>query len=231
MKKILVVGIILLFLGSSMPVYAYSEWNSPNKNLVSNKVMIIQNPIISINNVQIINLSYGEVSIDFKKEKHGYSLVTDVSYFSSSPFFYLNTSTKEIKLRLALNYSCEMHYINGPYIEAPLIAIGFKIDNYTDFNWKFIKLKHNGYHVEKENLSISTVVNTTGCKPGDTVELHPYLGLIMDPYIGGNTITSLAYRLFFNFPYSALFQKLLTYYSQYNIDKDGVPITFIFSND
>ena len=97
-----------------------------------------------------------------------------------------DTNLSEINIEVIIDYNAVMEYTYGPPIVllTPFVAFGLKIENHTDYSWKYFKLKHeNGLCEMKGNLSIDVTLDTSEAKKGDRIILYPKMNIITDPWL------------------------------------------------
>ena len=131
--------------------------------------------------VEYVSLYYGDVWIEISKEslrgvgERG-STVTHAYYL------HFDANVDELRIELILNYTAEMNYtLKFPFVFSPIFALGIKIQNITNYEWIYFKLKHHGYFTRCGNFSIVFNVDMTSIESGDELTIQPIMSQIALP--------------------------------------------------
>ena len=169
MKKFLTLGIIIIFISIGIqPAVATTQYN-----IVLNDR---NNQITDYNDKgEFISLYYADFSFHF--EKNEINSRGAGGEISSRPFdLYLNAKLDELKIELIVNYTAEMNYtLKWPFNFAPIPIFGIRIQNMTNYEWEYFKLKHHGYFIRTGNFSIVFDVDMSSVESGDLVIIQPIL--------------------------------------------------------
>jgi len=171
-----VIGVILLFIVVGI---------QPAIALVQKSVDFNDEVKQSLNYKQgeYLSLFYGDIQRYVEKT----SLNQDGSggMISTKMFtLYLDADLEELKIELILNYTAEMNYtLKWPFNFAPIFAFGIKIQNTTNYEWEYFKLKHHGYSIKTGNFSIVINVDMTSIESGDEVIIQPTIYWFTIPLI------------------------------------------------
>jgi hypothetical protein len=176
-NKILTFSIILLFVGVVVqPAIAKAQQGFNFNDDVKQ----------SLNNRQgeCLSLSYGDLWILLEKMSiHGFHGHRDIVTYAS--YHYYDADLDELQIELILNYTVVMNYtLKLPFYFAPIIAIGIEIQNVTECEWEYFKLKHYGYFNRSGNVTIKFNIDLTSVESGDEIIIQPILYSITIPYIG-----------------------------------------------
>jgi len=143
---------------------------------------------------------------------------------------YLNvdTSLDELPLKMVYHYTIEMNYsLRFPFWFAPLVAIGLKIKNYSDYSWESMKLLHRGQGIWYGNVTQDINLNLTGFEKGDELELTVDISVIRIPDLdtpGNNESWEWFLRFIYNIPVlkdTLLHNWLLPILAPYNLMFDS----------
>ncbi|KYK23457.1 hypothetical protein AYK21_02585 [Thermoplasmatales archaeon SG8-52-2] len=169
LKKILTIGIILLFIGTGIQtVYAVTQ--DEVKQSLNNK------------QTEFLSLFYGDLWRHVEKPSlNGFGCGGGSVTYAS--YHYLDADLDELKIELILNYTAEMNYtLKLPFYFAPIFAFGIEIQNITDCEWEYFKLKHHGYYKKTGNFSIVFNVDMTSIESGDEIIIQPIIYSFTIPY-------------------------------------------------
>ena len=130
-----------------------------------------------------VTIFYGDASQEFSKDKLGHN--RRHGHIHTSAFYlHFDANLDELNLELILNYTAEMNYtLKFPFVYAPLVAFGLKVENYTDFKWESFKLKHHGYAKREGNISVEVSLGMENIESGNTIILQPIISLISVPFL------------------------------------------------
>ena len=227
MKKLLVVGVIVLFLGVAI---------APSINAMFDSKMSDLNE----KSGDEVIIFYGYASQEFSKDKLGHNH-RHRHIHTSAFYLHFDANVDELNLELILNYSAEMNYtLKFPFVLAPLVAFGLKVENYTDFKWESFKLKHHGYAKCEGNISVEVSLDMENIESGDTIILQPIISLISVPFLSTPDENKswtwiLLLRFLYNIPLVLKLNLLLHNWvlptlAPYNwfFEGEGAPITLFF---
>jgi hypothetical protein len=200
--KTLVVCVIVLFIGMGVqPALATVQYS-----VVFNDV--IEQNINKNDKGEFISLYYANFLYHF--EKHGINGRGAGGTILPLPYddLYFNADLDELKIELILNYTVEMNYtLKMPFNFAPISVFGISIENITDCEWEYFKLKHHGYFKRTGNFSIVFDVDMSSVESGDLVIIQPILysiliqdmELVLNPYTTNKALISFI-RLIYHIP-------------------------------
>ncbi len=129
-----------------------------------------------------VNIYFAEILVQYSKTYFRGHPSINTGAFIQYGILHFNASVEELTLSIIMNYTAEMNYIKGFSSRAPIVAFGFKIENYSEYIWRTFKLKHNGYAKQEGNISINISFDMEHIKPGDKFLLRPTIALVTDPY-------------------------------------------------
>jgi len=174
-KNGLVVGVILLFISIAV---------QPAIATVQQSVDFNDEVKQSLNNSQgeYVSSYIGELYMLVEKEG-----LTHLHFHRNgsthASHHYLDADLDELKIELILNYTAEMNYtLKLPFYFAPIFAFGIEIQNITDCEWEYFKLKHHGYFIKTGNFSIVFNVDTSSVESGDKVIIYPIIYYFSIPF-------------------------------------------------
>ena len=174
--KTLVVGIIVLFIGIGIqPAFATVQQSADFNNEVKQ----------SLNNKQgeYLSLFYGDIWRYVEKLSLNQDGI-DGRITTRVYCLYLDADLEELKIELILNYTAEMNYtLKWPFNFAPIFAFGIKIQNTTNYEWEYFKLKHHGYFIKTGNFSIVINVDMTSVESGDELIIQPIIYWFTIPFM------------------------------------------------
>ena len=166
--KTLVFAVIVLFVGFGIQpaiatVQQSADFNDEVKQSLNNK------------QGEYLSLFYGDIQRYVEKQslnQDGGGGMISTKVYS----LYLDADLEELKIELILNYTAEMNYtLKLPFYFAPIFAFGIKIQNITDYEWEYFKLKHHGYFIRTGNFSIVFNVDMTSVESGDELIIQPII--------------------------------------------------------
>ncbi|GAI31814.1 unnamed protein product, partial [marine sediment metagenome] len=177
-------------------------------------------------------LYLGYVDVHFEKESihsggGGYRGVLKAIYLN------VDMSIDELPLKMVYHYTIEMNYsLRFPFWFAPLVAIGLKIKNYSDYSWESMKLLHHGHGIWYGNVTQDINLNLTGFEKGDELELTVGIPVIRVPSLdtpGNNESWKWFLRFIYNIPVlkdTLLHKWLLPILAPYNLMFES-PVIFL----
>ena len=225
LNKCLAVAAILLFIGVAF---------APSINAMFDSEMSDLNE----KSGDEVTIFYGDASQEFSKDKLGHNH-RHRHIHTSAFYLHFDANLDELNLELILNYTAEMNYtLKFPFVPAPLVAFGLKVENYTDFKWESFKLKHHGYAKHEGNISVEVSLDLENIESGDTIILQPIISLISVPFLETPDVNkswtwTLLLRFLYNIPLVLrlnllLHNGLLPILAPYNGFFEGAPITLFF---
>jgi len=152
-QKGLAVEVIFLFIGLAV---------APSINAYDNKSSNLTEHSSVKTTVYFCN-----ASIEFDKQEwksaHRHS-----SQETRASYLHFDADLDELIIEVVMNYTAEMNYtLKIPYPLAPMLAFGFKVENFTDYIWETFKLKHNGYYKKKGNITAIVNIDMNEVQSGD----------------------------------------------------------------
>jgi len=98
-------------------------------------------------------------------------------------FVQVNTSIDELHLKFVMYVTIEMNYsLLFPFALSPLVAFGMQVNNYTDYSWNIMKLKHHGQWIWNENISQEITIYPKEYKKGDELLINFNISTIHIPF-------------------------------------------------
>ena len=182
-KHLLVVGIILLFILSSVSPLTFGV---NIQSLNNEESQFLEKSYLNKQTENRATIYYASAQVYYEKGKSGTIpyYTKHVSVLSFGTFHCFDANLENFVLEIVMNYTAEMDFkTNSDAILAPIIAFGLKIDNYTDYVWESFKLKHSGYVKRQGNISIEIQFDMDNIKSGDKFLLDPTIAIVGDPLV------------------------------------------------
>lgn len=151
-----------------------------------------------------------------------------------SKFIQVNTSIDELHLKFVVYITIEMNYsLLCPFVLSPLVSFGMQVNNYTDYSWDIMKLKHHGRWIWYENISQEIIVYPKEYKKGDQLLINFNLSTIHVPGLNipdNRELWEKLLRFIYNIPMLnrfLLINWILPMLAPYNLFFKNVPAVLI----
>lgn len=158
--------------------------------LIVSFTLIIIIPASSANDSleNIATIYYANAHVEYSKTKTSsyYVFSKNTGIRATGGYYSFNANLEDFTLEIVVNYTAEMNYnnINFPFIAlSPIIAFGLKIENYTDYQWQSLKLKHFDNDRREGSISVEIPFDMDTVKSGDTFCFDPTVAIVGDPKV------------------------------------------------